>query len=228
MAYHSRHTSRIAACGLIVLMLSSWLHSVEGAVTSVRGCEAADMLHSLPSTGEADWSAVAVELGDWRVAHVVKLVCVDAVCEGTGGLSPVLEPAAAPTPGWPDPDPPTAREALGSVALPNPGRALYEQRSITGPSASTLARSIAGRAYRGDDGRDHVVWVDYGRLAASVRVRGRTEAACTADGAACTIETTVLFFVDYDEFHPCGYLSPLRGDGPHRLGALQPPATGPE
>jgi len=93
------------------------------------------------------------------------------------------------------------------ASLPTARRQLVERRSITGESARALARAIAVRAFEDDAGRIHFVWADYGRLARPLRIRARSEATCDLGNQTCSIDTTLLFFIDYDEHHECGYLA---------------------
>ena len=182
--------------------------SGKGETIRIGGCEASDMSVLLAPDGREHWEAPEVRFGQWHFAHVVDLSCNGKFCESSAELR-VRRDRVAQEAQVPKVSATLGAEAAvdGLAALPSQGRPTREGWEFQGPSAQEISASLGKRGFLGDDGRRHFVWVDYARLSDAIAIRGRSEIACSLTGEICTLGTTLLAFVDYDEHHRCGYIS---------------------
>ncbi len=73
---------------------------------------------------------------------------------------------------------------------------------LRGRPAEEIAKSIViAGAYLGQDRRNHFVWVDHGQIN-QITIRGRTEIVCGGD--ECTVGTSLLVYLPYDDDYACG------------------------
>ena len=179
------------------------------AVAQVRGCEAGDMAALLAPTGMAHWEAPPRAIGPWLFSHAASIDCAGDQCRIDAGLM-VDRVALVAGPSWAAGAPilrPVTSGAPVVVLSPSPN-AIQGRGEIRGAAARVIAASLGPSAFEDADGLRRRVWLDYGRVAGMIRLRGRTEFACSPHEAVCSVATMVIAFVSYDEHdHDCGYVS---------------------
>ena len=183
---------------------------ITDANAQIEGCEASVMSALLAPTGFATWEGSPRAIGPWIFSHAAALRCEDGQCRVNAGLV-VDRVALVAGPAWVADGPTLHPTDAGSPAVilsPSPN-AIQGQGVVRGAEARLMASSLGPSAFEDADGTLRRVWLDYGRVADEIHVRGRTEIACsTTDEAVCSIGTVVIAFVSYDEQqHECGYLS---------------------
>ena len=191
-----------AAVALSVTVPASAKH----ATTKIEGCEAADMSIVLSSSRTASWEAPIMKFAHWRFTHVVDISCDSTSCDVAGGLRILRGAALGDSTAIIDGDAETERADDRPVLLPSPND-VRDAWELRGHSAREIANAIDSRGFLGRDQRMHFVWLDYGQFNRTISIRGRTEIACDLGGDHCTIATSVLVFIPYNERQRCGYIS---------------------
>ena len=196
---------------VLLSALLVWLAAAPAAA-QVGGCEAEDMAALLAPTGTAHWEAPPRAVGPWLFSHAASIDCEGGNCRINAGLMvdhlALVTGLAGVTDGSmlrP------ARVGAPAVVLSPSPNAIQGRGEVRGAAARIMAASLGPSAFEDAEGWLRRVWLDYGRVAGMIRLRGRTEIACSPDEPLCSVGTMVIAYVSYDEHqHDCGYISRSR------------------